>query len=156
MYCISSLTDSLSQLQAIPQRTASLAKNPPPTSKAGKPAPKPIIKKQAAPKLKLKPLTPDQEGALRLGAVQRILASEAVPAQHLRSSVLAALASRCLTQLCHSISMMELKAIGHCMALVPSSASSACAILHQPYIRLYNIISQHTLIDMIQRHEALP
>ena len=44
--------------------------------------------------MKLKPLAPDQEASLRLGAVQRILASEAVPAQHLRSSVLAALASR--------------------------------------------------------------
>jgi hypothetical protein len=44
--------------------------------------------------MKLKPLMPDQEASLRLAAVQRILASEAVPAQHLRSSVLAALASR--------------------------------------------------------------
>lgn len=64
------------------------------SGKAAKPVPKPIIKKPAPPQLKLKPLAPDQEAALRLGAVQRILASEAVPAQHLRSSVLAALASR--------------------------------------------------------------
>ena len=63
-------------------------------SKLPKPGPKPIIKRQAPPKPKLKPLSPDQEAALRLGAVQRILSSEAVPAQHLRSSVLAALASR--------------------------------------------------------------
>ena len=63
-------------------------------SKAAKSAPKPIIKKPAPPQLKLKPLAADQEAALRLGAVQRILASKAVPAQHLRSSVLSALASR--------------------------------------------------------------
>ena len=75
------------------QLTASLGKKPAP-SKLPKPGPKPIIKRQAPPKPKVKALSPDQEAALRLSAVQRILSSEAVPAQHLRSSVLAALASR--------------------------------------------------------------
>lgn len=75
---------------------ASLSKKPAP-SKLPNPGPKPIIKRQAPPKPKLKPLAPDQEAALRLAAVQRILSSEAMPAQHLRSSVLAALASRSTT-----------------------------------------------------------
>ena len=75
-------------LQAAPAKRTSAP------GRAARPAPKPIIKKQPPPQMKLKPLAPDQEASLRLGAVHRILASEAVPAQHLRSSVLAALASR--------------------------------------------------------------
>ena len=81
-------------MQGTPRKGPLPARKLPVPNKAPKPAPKPIIKKQAPPKLKLKPLAPDQEATLRMGAVQRILASEAVPAQHLRSSVLAAIASR--------------------------------------------------------------
>ena len=87
------------QVQKQGDRPAALLVKKPAPSKLLKPGPKPIIKREAPPKPKLKLLSPDQEDALRLGAVQRILSSEAVPAQHLRSSVLAALASR-LTTLC--------------------------------------------------------
>ncbi len=88
------LTRVFAAMQGTAQRAPLPARKLPVPSKTPKPAPKPIIKKQAPPKLKMKPLAPDQEAALRMGAVQRILASEAVPAQHLRSSVLAAIASR--------------------------------------------------------------
>ena len=82
------------QVQKQGDRPAALVEKKAAPGKLPKPGPKPIIKRQAPPKPKLKALSPDEEVALRLGAVQRILSSEAVPAQHLRSSVLAALASR--------------------------------------------------------------
>ena len=95
MQCGSNLNEFL-QVQKQGERPAALLGKKPAPSRLPKPkpGPKPIIKRQAPPKPKLKPLSSDQEAALRLGAVQRILSSEAVPAQHLRSSVLAALASR--------------------------------------------------------------